>query len=63
MALFANMVAAEIRCRQQMTAKVWLVAHAARNSAGQIICRYYRPMSPTQRSEGAWVETAQDNVN
>lgn len=63
MALFANMAAAEIRCRQQMTAKVWLVAHSARNSAGQIICRFQRPMSPATPGEGGWVETAQDNVN
>jgi hypothetical protein len=63
MAAFATLSAAEVRCRAQMTARVWLVAHSARNSAGQIICRFQRPMSPTQRGEGAWQETADDTVN
>ncbi len=63
MAAFASLSAAEIRCKAQMVAKVWIVAHVARNNAGAIIARFQRYMSPTQRGEGGWVETDQDNVN
>ena len=63
MAAFATMSAAESRCRSQMAAKVWVVAHAARNTSGQIIARFQRYMSPTQRGEGGWVETQDDTVN
>lgn len=63
MALFASMAACETRCKAQMTGKVWVNAYAARNMSGQIVARFQRYMSPTQRGEGGWVETNDDAVN
>lgn len=63
MASFATMSAAETRCRAQIVAKVWVNAHAARNQSGAIIARFQRYMSPTQRGEGAWIETTDDSVS
>ena len=63
MAAFASLSAAETRCKAQIVAKVWVVAHAARNVNGAIIARFQRYMSPTQRGEGAWLETTDDSVN
>ena len=63
MATFASMSACETRCKAQMEAKVWVVAHAARNNSGQIIARFQRYMSPSAQGAGAWVETTDDAVN
>lgn len=63
MATFATLSAAETRCKSQMVAKVWVVAHAARNQSGAIIARFKRYMSPTQLGEGGWVETTDDSVS
>lgn len=66
MALFASLSAAEARCRQQIAAKVWVVAHSARNVLGVIVARFQRYMattSPTTQGHGAWTETDQDNVS
>ena len=63
MANFASLSAAETRCKAQIVAKVWVNAHAGRNATGAIIARFQRYMSPTQRGEGAWIETTDDSVN
>jgi hypothetical protein len=63
MSSFATLSAAEARCKSQMAANVWVVAHAARNQSGAIIARFQRYMSPTQRDAGAWIETTDDSVN
>lgn len=63
MASFATMTASENRCKAQMAAKVWVVAHAGRNMSGAIIARFQRYMSPTQRDAGAWIETTDDSVS
>ena len=64
MANFSTMTAAETRCKAQIVAKVWVVAHSARNKSGQIIARFQRYMSPgTNAGAGAWVETQDDSVN
>ena len=63
MASFATLSASETRCKAQVAAKVWVVAHAGRNATGAIIARFQRYMSPTQRGEGAWIETTDDSVN
>ena len=49
MAAFATLSAAETRCKAHVAAKVWGVAHAARNTTGAIIARFQRYMSPAQR--------------
>ena len=63
MASFSSMTACETRCKSQMVAKVWVVAHAARNNSGQIVARFQRFMSATAPGAGAWVETNDDSVN
>ena len=63
MANLASLSAAETRCKAQIVAKVWVNAHAGRNATGAIIARFQRYMSPTQRGEGAWIETTDDSVN
>ncbi|TKB72529.1 MAG: hypothetical protein E8D46_13035 [Nitrospira sp.] len=63
MAAFATLSASEARCKAQIVAKVWVTAHAGRNATGAIIARFQRYMSPTQRGEGAWIETTDDSVN
>lgn len=63
MAAFATIADAEARCRSQMTAKVWVTAHAGRTMSGQIICRFQRYMSPSNPGHGAWVETTDDSVS
>ncbi len=63
MASFSTMVASETRCKAQMAAKVWVVAHSARNKSGQIIARFQRYMSPSHKDYGAWVETTDDSVS
>ena len=63
MATFSTMASAEARCKAQMVAKVWVVAHSAKDFNGQIICRFQRYMSPAHPDYGAWIETNQDNVN
>ena len=63
MASFTTMTASENRCKAQIVAKVWVVAHSARNKDGQIIARFIRPMSPTNPGAGGWVETADDSVS
>lgn len=63
MAAFSTMTSAETRCKSQVVAKTWLVAHAARSTAGAIVARFIRPMSATNPDYGAWTETAQDNAN
>lgn len=63
MATFASMTACETRCKAQMAAKVWVVAHAARNIIGQIVARFQRYMSPSAQGAGAWIETQDDSVN
>lgn len=63
MAAFSSLSASETRCKQQIAAKVWVNAHVARNKSGAIIARFQRYMSPTQRTEGGWVETTDDSVN
>ncbi len=65
-ALFSSMASCETRCRAQMAAKVWVVAHSARNVLGVIVARFQRFMAPTSattRAYGRWEETDQDNVN
>ena len=63
MASFTTMSACETRCKAQMVAKVWVVAHAARNTTGQIIARFQRYMSPSAPGNGAWIETTDDSVS
>ncbi len=63
MATFTTITDAEARCRSQITAKVWVNAHAGRNVSGQIIARFQRYMSPTNPGHGAWIETIDDAVN
>jgi len=61
--LFATMADAEIRYKAQVAAGTWIVGSADRNFNGTIICRFQRPMSPTNPDYGAWTETDQDNVD
>ena len=63
MAAFATLSAAEARCKAQIVAKVWVVAHSQRDRTGAISVRFQRYMSPTQRGEGGWTETTDDSVN
>lgn len=63
MASFATLAVAETRCKAQIVAKVWVNAHSQRDKNGVISVRFQRYMSPTQRGEGGWVESDQDNVN
>ena len=64
MASFSTLAASDIRCRAQMAANVWQVAHSARNVSGQIIARFKRFMSPgANAAEGSWLETTDDSVN
>lgn len=63
MAAFATTDAAEARCKTQMLAGIWLVAHVERTSAGVIASRFIRPMSAASPTNGGWVETTDDTVN
>ena len=63
MANFSDEASAETRCKAQMVAGTWIVAHVARDFSGTIICRFQRPMSPTSPDAGGWVTTDQDNVD
>jgi hypothetical protein len=63
MANFSTMTASETRCKAQVAAKVWVVAHSARNKSGQIIARFQRYMSPSAPGNGAWIETTDDSVS
>lgn len=46
MATFPTMAGCETRCKAQMVAKKWVIAHAARNVSGQIVARFQRYMAP-----------------
>ncbi len=63
MASFTTHTQVEDRCKAQIVAKVWVVAHYARSVTGAIVARFIRYMSPTNPGHGAWVETDQDNVD
>ena len=63
MATFTTMADLEIRCKAQMAANVWVVAHSARNVNGQIVARFQRFMSPSAPGNGAWIESTDDSVN
>ena len=63
MAAFLTMAAAGLRCRAQVAARVWVVAHPARNFNGTIIARFQRFMSPSAPGNGGWTETGDDSVN
>ena len=64
MANFASLDAAGVRCRAQMAAKVWVVAHSEKDKDGVIKARFIRYMSPgSGLANGGWVETQDDSVN
>jgi hypothetical protein len=48
--------------RAKVEDKTWIVAHAARDMAGHPICRFIRPMSPTNPGYGAWVTSRADDA-
>jgi len=47
---------AEALCKTRMASKTWVVAHHALVD-GHPVCRFQRPMSPTNPDYGAWVES------
>jgi hypothetical protein len=66
MSAFSSMAACEQRCREQVAAKVWVVAHSEKNQNGVIKARFIRYMNAAGLSDparGGWEETDQDNVN
>lgn len=59
----AGFAEAAALCKTRTTAKVWVVAHPAKDINGNVICRFQRFMSPTHPDYGSWVQsrdTAQD---
>jgi len=57
----AGFILAEALVTTQMVAGIWVVGHAAMNQAGNTICRFQRPLSPTNPDYGAWVESRADD--
>jgi hypothetical protein len=66
MASFATQAACEERCKSQVAAKVWLVAHAEKDFSGTIKARFIRYMNAaglTDPARGSWEETDDDTVS
>jgi hypothetical protein len=66
MASFSTMAAAEQRCREQVAAGTWVVAHSERDKNGVVKARYIKYMNAAGLSDparGSWEETDQDNVD
>lgn len=56
----AGRVAAEDWAKAKIADKTWVNAHMGVDKDGNTVCRFQRPMSPTNPDYGAWVESRDD---
>ena len=57
----AGRITAEALVITRMAAGVWVNGHMGVDKAGNTVCRFQRPMSPTNPAYGEWVESRADD--